>query len=220
MGMARFARPGAGRPAYRDRRHAGAALAEHLSRYSDRPDVLVLGLVRGGLPVAAEVAARLRVPLDALVVRKLGLPWAPEVAFGAIGPQAVVVYNPEVVDRLDPADMAAVVEREAAELTRRERRYRGGRPPLDLTGLVAIVIDDGLATGATARAAIAAARRLGADTVLVAVPVGAADSLRSLAAAADEVVCPLVPPAFGAVGRYNDFHQVSDDEVEALLSTG
>ena len=204
---------------YRDRRAAGAVLAEHLTEYADRADVVVLGLVRGGLPVAAEVAHRLRVPLDALVVRKLGVPWAPEVAFGAVGPHGVRVLNPEIVSRLPPGAVAAVVSSESAELTRRERRYRGTRAPLALTGRVALLVDDGLATGASARAAVAVARSLGADRVVVAIPVGAKDALAQLATEADEVVCPWQPADFGAVSRfYDDFGQVADAEVVALLA--
>ena len=204
---------------YRDRRAAGAVVAEHLTEYADRDDVVVLGLVRGGLPVAAEVAHRLRVPLDALVVRKLGVPWAPEVAFGAVGPHGVRVLNHEIVSRLPPGAVAAVVSSESAELTRREHRYRGARAPLTLAGRVALLVDDGLATGASARAAVAVARSLGADRVVVAVPVGAKDALAQLATEADEVVCPWQPADFGAVSRfYDDFGQVADAEVVALLA--
>jgi predicted phosphoribosyltransferase len=169
--------------------------------------------------VAAAVAHRLGVPLDVLVVRKLGVPWAPEVAFGALGPGGVRVLNADIADRLDADQIGAVTRNEAAELRRREERYRGGQPPLELSGRTAIIVDDGLATGATARAAVAVARQLGAQRVLVAVPVGAPDAYRALARAADAVVCPLTPADFGAVSRYYaDFHQVSDDEVSALLA--
>jgi putative phosphoribosyl transferase len=206
---------------YANRREAGDVLAAHLSGYAGRDDVVVLGLVRGGVPVAARVAAALRAPLDVLVVRKLGVPWAPEVAFGALGPGGVAVHNLDVESRLTPEDVAAVTAREAAELERRESAYRGDRPPLSLAGKVAIVVDDGLATGATARAAVAVAGRLGAATVVAAVPVGAADSVELLRGEADLVVCPLVPSPFGAVSRfYRSFPQVSDDEVVALLSRG
>src|SRR5256885_5850926 len=184
---------------YRDRRAAGAALAEHLAGYAGRDDVVVLGLVRGGVPVAAEVARRLGAPLDVLVVRKLGVPWAPEVAFGALGPGGIKVLNPDVADQLDDADMAAVLAAEEAELNRREQAYRAGRPPLNLKTRIAILVDDGLATGATACAAVAVARSLDAERVVMAVPVGAADAVARLAAVADEVHCPLVPHHFGAV---------------------
>jgi predicted phosphoribosyltransferase len=204
---------------YRDRRSAGAALAEHLTGYADRPDVVVLGLVRGGLPVAAEVARRLRVPLDAMVVRKLGVPWAPEVAFGAVGPHGVHVLNPDIAARLPEEAVTDVVTSESAELARRERRYRADRPPLALTDRVVVLVDDGLATGASARAAVAVARALGARRVVVAVPVGSAQAAAQLAAEADEVVCPWLPLDFGAVSRfYDDFGQVHDAEVVALLT--
>jgi len=206
---------------YANRREAGDALAAHLGAYAGRDDVVVLGLVRGGVPVAARVAAALKAPLDVLVVRKLGVPWAPEVAFGALGPGGVAVHNLDVESRLTPEDIAEVTAREAAELERREAAYRAGRPPLSLSGKVAIVVDDGLATGATARAAVAVARRLGAASVVAAVPVGAADSVELLRAEADLVVCPLVPSPFGAVSRfYRSFPQVSDGEVVALASGG
>jgi putative phosphoribosyl transferase len=203
---------------YVNRQHAGDLLARYLDTYADRPDVIVLGLVRGGVPVAARVAAALRVPLDVLVVRKLGVPWAPEVAFGALGPGGVAVHNLEVESRLSPADVEAVATDEAEELVRREALYRRGRPSLSLTGWVAIIVDDGLATGATARAAVAVARGMGAARVVVAVPVGAADSVELLRREADDVVCPLIPEVFGAVSRfYRSFPQVPDDEVRALL---
>lgn len=201
---------------YRDRAEAGEALAATLT---DERDPVVLGLVRGGVPVAAAVAKRLGAPLDALVVRKLGVPWTPEVAFGALGPGGVLVLNEEIASRLSAADINAVVTAEMAELDRREARYRGNRPPVDLVGRTAIVVDDGLATGATARAAVAVARRLGAARVVVAVPVGAPEAVALLAAEADRVVCPVAPAAFGAVSRfYQDFRQVDDGTVSALLS--
>jgi putative phosphoribosyl transferase len=206
---------------YRDRRAAGVQLARRLRRYAGRADVVVLGMVRGGVPVAVMVADRLSLPLDVLIVRKLGVPWAPEVAFGALGSGGVRVLDQRVVTRLDPSAVRTVLRRELAELGRREQQYRGGRPPLDLAGRTAIVVDDGLATGASATAAIAAVRRMGGATVVLAVPVGAREAVRSLAAVADDVVCPLVPTDFGAVSRYyDDFRQVDDDEVVALLATG
>jgi predicted phosphoribosyltransferase len=203
---------------YADRIAAGAALAAHLAPYANRPDVVVLGLVRGGVPVAAEVARRLAVPLDVLVVRKLGVPWAPEVAFGAVGPGDVRVLNPDIASRLTVEEVGAVVRHESVELARRERRYRADRPPLALTGRVALVVDDGLATGATARAAVAVARQLGASEVVVAVPVGSIEAVTQLSTLADRVVCPTMPDDFGAVSRfYDDFGQISDAEVIALL---
>ncbi|AEB47938.1 MULTISPECIES: phosphoribosyltransferase [Micromonospora] len=206
---------------YRDRSEAGRALADRLAALSGRPDVTVLGLVRGGVPVAKVVADRLGAPLDVLVVRKLGMPWAPEVAFGALGPGGVRVLNDLVAGQLDADDIAEVQRREQAELDRREQLYRAGRPPLDLTGRTALIVDDGLATGATARAAVQVARHLGARRVVLAVPVGAQEACEMLAAEADEAICAQRPANFGAVGAYyDDFHEVSDDEVtEALTAT-
>lgn len=204
---------------FRDRRHAGEVLAGRLADYRDRADVIVLGLVRGGVPVAAEVARGLGVPLDVLVVRKLGVPWAPEVAFGALGPGGVRVLNPGIVDRLDKRDIDSVVGRESSEVVRRERVYRPDRPPLDLTGKTAVVVDDGLATGATARAAVEVARTMGAAEVILAAPVGSPEALELVRESADRVVCPRAPHDFGAVSRfYDDFHQVTDREVSALLA--
>jgi predicted phosphoribosyltransferase len=203
---------------YRDRAHAGDVLAEALAAYRDQENVTVLGLVRGGVPVAARVAQALHLPLDVLVVRKLGVPWAPEVAFGALGAGGIRVLNEDVAARLDERDIAEVVAAEQAELERREQRYRAGRDPLRLTGRTAILVDDGLATGATACAAVAVARGIGAARVVMAVPVGAPEAVERLAEVADEVVCPLVPANFGAVSRfYRHFGQVSTPEVVALL---
>lgn len=203
---------------YRDRAAAGEALADRLTAFAGRDDVIVLGLVRGGVPVAAAVARRLAAPLDVLVVRKLGVPGAEEVAFGAVGPGGVIVLNQEIAGELPPAAARAVQDQEEAELRRRERRYRAGRPPLALAGRTAIVVDDGLATGATARAAVAVARRLDAAWVVVAAPVAAAEALARVREVADQVVCPLVPAEFGSVSRYYDrFRQVSDGEVIDLL---
>jgi putative phosphoribosyl transferase len=205
---------------YADRAEAGDRLAAELTRYAGRDDVIVLGLVRGGVPVAARVALALRAPLDVMVVRKLGVPWSPEVAFGAVGPGGVAVYNPEVQGYVSRDEVESVTRTETDELARREERYRRGKPPLTLTGRVAIIVDDGLATGATARAAVAVARRLGAARVVLAVPVGAPDAVATLRQEADEVICPLTPPDFGAVSRfYQHFPQTGDDEVVGLLTT-
>lgn len=206
---------------YRDRNEAGQVLADRLTALIGEPDVIVLGLVRGGVPVARVIAERLGAPLDVLVVRKLGIPWAPEVAFGALGPAGVRVLNDAVARQLGTDDIAEVERREQAELERREKLYRAGRPPLDLTGRTAVIVDDGLATGATARAAVQVARQLGARRVVVAVPVGSQEAYEMLASEADQVICAQRPPAFTAVGAYyDDFHEVSDDEVtEALTAT-
>lgn len=203
---------------YRDRTAAGAQLADRLTALIGAPDVVVLGLVRGGVPVAAAVAERLGAPLDVLIVRKLGVPWAPEVAFGAIGPAGVQVRNEIPASRLEPEQIDEVVRDESAELERRERLYRAGRAPLDLRGCVAVVVDDGLATGATARAAVEVARELGARRVVVAVPVGAVPAYESLVGHADEVICAQKPADFEAVSRYyDDFHEVPDAEVVDVL---
>ena len=203
---------------YRDRIEAGQVLADHLKGLTGQPDLIVLGLVRGGVPVARVVADRLRAPLDVLVVRKLGMPWAPELAFGALGPDGVEVLNEMVAGQLSESDRAEVRQREQAELERRESRYRAGRPPLNLTGKTAVIVDDGLATGATARAAVQVARHLGAARVIVAVPVASEEANQMLAAEADQVVCPEIPPGFGAVGAYyDDFREISDDEVTQTM---
>jgi putative phosphoribosyl transferase len=204
---------------YRDRLAAGVALAGRLTRYAGRSDTVVLGLVRGGVPMAAVVAARLRVPLDVLVVRKLGIPWAREVAFGALGPGGVQVLNDDIASRLDPDEIAEVTEREAAEQRRQEQRYRADRKPLDLTGHATILVDDGLATGATARAAATVAYQLGASRVVLAAPVGSIEACNGLSRVVDELVCPLRARDFGAVSRYyRDFHQVTDAEVASELA--
>ncbi|MGN9775119.1 phosphoribosyltransferase [Micromonospora sp. H33] len=205
---------------YRDRAEAGRMLADRLTALVGDPDVMVLGLVRGGVPVAEVIAQRLGAPLDVLVVRKLGMPWAREVAFGALGPGGVQVLNDIVASRLSPEDIAEVRQREQAELERRERLYRAGRPPLGLTDRTAVIVDDGLATGATARAAVQVARHLGARRVIVAVPVGSQEAYEMLSAEADQVVCPQHPAEFMAVSAYyDDFHEVSDDEVIDALKT-
>ncbi|NES29755.1 phosphoribosyltransferase [Micromonospora terminaliae] len=204
---------------YRDRAEAGRILAGRLGDLAGRPGVIVLGLVRGGVPVAQVIADRLGAPLDVLVIRKLGMPWAPEVAYGALGPGGVQVLNDMIADRIDPDERADVRRREQTELDRREQLYRGGRPQLDLAGRTAVIVDDGLATGATARAAVQVARHLGAARVVVAVPVGSDQAYEMLAAEADQVICDQIPPDFAAVGAYyDDFHEVSDDEVTQALS--
>ncbi|MGY0235645.1 phosphoribosyltransferase [Longispora urticae] len=207
---------------YRDREHAGLVLAELVAAEADLgPEPLVLGLVRGGVPVAAALAGALRLPLDALVVRKLGVPGAPEVAFGALGPGGVRIINEDIAVHLDEREMATVERHEAAELVRREDLYRAGRPPPRLGGRTAVIVDDGLATGATARAAVAVARTLGAERVVVAVPVGSPEAMDLVLAEADGVICPEVPWQFLAVGLgYEDFEQVTDAEVLELLAAG
>lgn len=204
---------------YADRVDAGRDLAAALAAYRDQ-DVVVLGLPRGGVPVAREVAEALGAPLDVLVVRKLGLPSHPELAFGAIGEGGVEVLNDAVLGRagLDAAAIAAVEGTQRAELQRRVDLYRGGRPGLSVAGRVALIVDDGFATGATARAAAQVARAQGARVVVLAAPVGAPDTVAGLREVADEVVCLRAPGDFMAVGEgYDDFRQTSDEEVCALL---
>jgi predicted phosphoribosyltransferase len=206
---------------FADRAHAGRALGSRLAHYAGRDDVIVLGLPRGGVPVAAEVATALGAPLDVCVVRKLGVPGRPELAVGAIGPGGVQVLNQDVVDayRLSPDDIATIAERELAELERRERAYRGDdAPPLTFAGRTPILVDDGLATGASMRVAVRAVRAAGPDRIVVGVPVAAQSVCSDLAALADEVVCVQMPFTFVAVGQwYDDFSQTTDAEVRDLL---
>lgn len=203
---------------FNDRADAGRQLAQRLEHLRGQ-DVVVLGLPRGGVPVAFEVAVSLRAPLDVIVVRKLGVPFEPEYAFGAIGEGGVRVIDPTIGRTgLTEVEVAAVEARERAELGRRVRLLRGGRPPVRLDGRTVVIVDDGIATGATARAACQVARARGAARVVVAVPVGPADAVTSLRRDADEVVCANIPGAFFAIGGwYADFTQTPDDKVRALL---
>jgi predicted phosphoribosyltransferase len=205
---------------FRDRSEAGDVLAGRLGHYAGRHDVLVLALPRGGVPVAARVARALGAPLDVFVVRKLGVPGHEELAMGAIASGGVRVVNEQVVGRLGLGedDLRRVAEVEARELARRERRYREDRPPPELAGRVVILVDDGLATGSTMRAAVAAARRAGPARVVVAVPTAPASTCQRLAEEADEVICATTPRPFRAVGySYRSFPQTSDEEVRAIL---
>jgi predicted phosphoribosyltransferase len=204
---------------FRDRRAAGQALAARLLAYAGRADVVVLGLPRGGVPVAYEVATALCVPLDIFVVRKLGVPGHEEYAMGAIASGGVRVLNPDLAGRLAGPVIDSVTAREARELARRERVYRAGRPPLELRGRTLILIDDGLATGSTMRAAVTALREHAPARVVVAVPVGSSQTCHELAHMVDEVVCATTPEPFSSVGRwYADFDQTGDEEVEQLLA--
>ena len=204
-----------------NRIESGQLLAENLSGYANREDVIVLALPRGGVPVAAEVAKRLDVPLDVFVVRKLGLPGHPELAMGAIASGGVRVFNGEVVSALRIPDevVDAVSAEELIELQRRENAYRADRPPLDIEGKTVIVVDDGVATGSTMLAAVSALRQLNAARIIIAAPVVAASTYREMQRAADEVAAVIVPEHFYAVGQwYEDFSETSDEEVRELLA--
>lgn len=206
---------------FADRAEAGQLLAQQLQHYAGRDDVIVLGLPRGGVPVACEVAQALRVPLDVFIVRKLGVPGFEELAAGAIASGGVRVLNDDVMRSLPHADaiIEAVTEREKTELERREQSYRDGRPAPQLRDRVVILVDDGLATGATMRAAVKALRQAGAARIVVAVPVGPPETCREMADEADEAVCATAPESFHAVGQYyDDFAQTTDDEVRDLLA--
>lgn len=205
---------------FEDRRDAGRVLAGRLSMYAGREDILVLALPRGGVPVGFEVAQALRAPLDLFVVRKLGTPGQEELALGAIASGGVRIINDEVVEAIGIPEHAidAIAAREFMELQRREQQYRGTRPPLNVVGKVVILIDDGLATGSTMRAAAKALRQMSPSKVVVAVPVASAITCERLRNDVDEVICVSTPENFFAVGQwYRDFQQTTDDEVRELL---
>jgi putative phosphoribosyl transferase len=205
---------------FADRREAGKVLASKLRQYAGRPDVVVLALPRGGVPVAFEVAEALEAPLDIFLVRKLGMPGHAEFAIGAIASGGVRVVNAEVVRWYGIPEQAIeqIARAEQAELERRDREYRQGRPLPDLSGRVVILVDDGLATGSTMRAAVQAVRQHHPARVVVAVPVGAPSTCAEFDGVSDETVCARMPESFSAVGQwYRDFSQTSDDEVRALL---
>lgn len=209
-----------------DRIHAGRELAAALADYSVREEVLqdrvvVLALPRGGVPVAAEIADKLALPLDLLLVRKLGVPGHEEYAMGAIASGGLTYLNQEVINRVrvSQAQIDGVIEREQTELARREKVYRQGQPPLELVGRTVILVDDGLATGATMQVAVSALRSAGVARIAAAVPVGAPDSCEALRAQVDELVCLHEPEGFGGVGRwYRNFDQVTDAQVIDLLN--
>ncbi|WP_025737232.1 erythromycin esterase family protein [Mycobacterium genavense] len=210
------------RRVFRDRREAGRVLANLLGAYRDRPDVIVLGLARGGLPVAWEVAAALHAPLDAFVVRKLCAPGHEEFAVGALASGGRVVVNDDMIRglRISPGQLRAIAEREGRELIRREAAYRGGRPPLDVTGKTVILVDDGLATGASMFAAVHALRESEPAHIVIAVPAAPESTCREFAGLVDDVVCASMPTPFLAVGEsFWDFRQVTDEEVHQLLAT-
>jgi predicted phosphoribosyltransferase len=210
-----FARP------FKDREHAGKVLADRLKSYAERPDVIVLALPRGGVPVGYEVASALQTPLDVFVVRKLGAPGQEELAMGAIASGGIRVMNPDVLQalRVPQSVIDEVVANEARELARRERLYRGDRPFPDLKGRTVILVDDGLATGSTMRAAAQALRQHQPARIVVAVPTAAAETCQDLRNEVDETVCVITPEPFYAVGLwYEEFSQTSDDEVRDLLA--
>jgi len=208
---------------FRNRTDAGNRLGSALAVLRERDDLLVLGLPRGGIPVAAGVAAALQAPLDAYVVRKLGVPWQPELAMGAIATGGVEVINEEVVQRagIDRRTIDAVAGREWRELARREERYRANRPAPDIRDRTVILVDDGLATGTTMAAAIAAVRQASPRAVIVAVPVAPPSAIRMLRPQADRVFALYAPTQFDALGAwYADFRQTTDAEVQRLLAGG
>ncbi len=205
---------------FRDRRHAGRILAKECGAYAGRDDVIVLALPRGGVPVGFELAMALDAPLDVFLVRKLGVPGQPELAMGAIASGGVRVLDPRLIAdlRISPDAIERAALAEGRELERRQRDYRAGRPPADLARRTVLLVDDGLATGSSMRAAIGAVRRLGPARVVVVVPVAPPDTARALLEVADEVICAAQPEPFWAVGAfYEDFEQTSDREVRELL---
>jgi predicted phosphoribosyltransferase len=206
---------------FRNRIDAGRRLAEKLAAYADRPDVLVLALPRGGVPVGFEVARALGAPLDVFLVRKLGVPGYEELAMGAVATGGVRVLNDEIVRGLGISEheIDAAVARELQELARRERLYRGDRPPPDVAGRTVLLVDDGLATGATMRAAVAALWQQQPARIVIAAPTASPDTCEAMKAEADDVVCTMTPEPFFAVGHwYEDFTQTTDNEVRELLT--
>jgi predicted phosphoribosyltransferase len=205
---------------FRDRRQAGRALGAKLASYAGRNDVTVLGVPRGGVPVAFEVALALDALLDVFLVRKLGAPGREELAMGAIASGGVRILNPTVIAslRISDEEIQRAVTREQKELRRRELSYRGDRPPIDLHGRIAVLVDDGLATGSSMRAAVEAVRRLGPERIVVAVPVAPFSTAREMRRFADDVVVVATPEPFHSVGRfYEEFDQTTDEEVRTLL---
>lgn len=205
---------------FRDRIHAGQVLAQRLMQYANREDVLVLAVPRGGVPVGFEVAQALHAPLDVFVLRKLGVPWQEELAFGAVASGGVRVVEQETIDALGltSEEIEAVVEREQSELRRRERAYRDDRPAPHVQGKTVLLVDDGIATGSSMLAAIAALHQLKPAKIVVAVPVAAASTSKRLQKIADEFVAVEAPATFYAVGQfYADFQPTSDEEVVDLL---
>jgi putative phosphoribosyl transferase len=206
---------------YRNRQDAGLVLADALREYAGREDVIVLALPRGGVPVAFEVAKALHVPLDVFIVRKLGVPGHVELAMGALATSGVVIFNQHIIQELNISEQAiqSVIDQETQELKRREKAYRGDKPPHTFKGKIVILIDDGIATGASMRAAVKAIRQLHPTKLVVAVPVAEQQICLEIANIADQFICPLRPVHFYAVGAwYDDFSQTEDEEVHALLT--
>jgi len=207
---------------FRNRAEAGSLLAQKLERYKDMAGVLVLGLPRGGVPVANAVAVALNAPLDMILVRKLGVPGQEELAMGAIASNGIQILNDPIIQYMGipESEVEAVIKRETQELRRREREYRGVRPPVEIPGKIVIVVDDGLATGSTMKAAIAALRSQNPARIIVAVPTASPETCQELKSTADEIVCAITPEPFYAVGfSYEDFEQTTDSEVRALIQT-
>jgi putative phosphoribosyl transferase len=205
---------------FKNRQEAGQRLASRLGKYANREDVMVLGVPRGGVPVASEVAAALNLPLDIFVLRKLGVPGHEELAFGAIGSGGVRVLDREVVKSVGLSDsvIELVTRAERTELARREQIYRGGRPPLDVRGKTVILVDDGIATGSSLRAGVRALRQMQPAAIVIAAPVAPRSTVNRLRREVDDVVCAAIPERFYGVGQfYHDFSQVSDEEVNELL---
>ncbi|KGP63318.1 phosphoribosyl transferase [Legionella norrlandica] len=206
---------------FQDRYQAGRLLGEQLKFYRNRSDVIVLGLPRGGVPVAAMIAEAINAPLDLMIVRKLGVPGHEELAFGALASNRIKVYNEDLLQYLQLSQEAIdeVISREESELERRNTIYRGGRPFPDLKNRIVILVDDGIATGASMRAAVLALRKASPKKIIVAVPVAPEDMNATMKGLADEYVCLMVPSPFNAVGLwYDDFSQTEDDEVLSLLN--
>lgn len=206
---------------FRNRQEAGQRLALRLGKYANREDVIVLGVPRGGVPVAFEVATVLNLPLDIFVLRKLGVPGHEEFAFGAIGSGGVRVLDRQVVESLGLSDLVIdiVTQAEKAELARREQIYRGGRPPLDVRGKIVILVDDGIATGSSLRAGVRALQQMQPAAIVIAAPVAPGSTVNRLRRDVEEVVCVEIPEEFYGVGQfYQDFSQVSDEEVNELLN--
>lgn len=205
---------------FKDRRDAGKRLADKLQAYANQQDVLVLALPRGGVPVAFEVAQKLRVPLDVFIVRKLGLPGFEELAIGAIASEGIIVPNTPLIQQLQVSKSVFndVVQREAKELARREKLYRRGRPPYKAEGKKIILIDDGLATGSSMKAAVLAIKKARPARIIVAVPIGPEETCEEFREEVDECICLVTPKPFIAVGNwYENFSQTTDEEVQSLL---